>query len=508
MSTKLDKKERTFTGCWSCRLKKRRCDVRKPVCSLCAKHNLPCSYEVRLVWLEENIYKTTDDDIVDILHLDKKRNKVTKNKKHGLSKKEFKDIIRSNRSINNRLFTHDRANSDQSFTISVRRFQIYNNEVKSVFGLKPNRCYDQKIIDKKLTCLLNALENEIESNDNNSGGGGGSNIFFDKEYRQGPFNAFYVSPGYPSSDRDGKYDTANLTDTISNSESSLFSPESDMSHGTVVENNIEYLSELNKINLDTNQLKESYMELLYPKPIGTLSPLTYLNINVQLSNHGKSPEEIIHDLLPTSRTSNMVLSCQVYVHWFLKHLKQVYDKKYEAYHVIDEILTVSYPIDAEKYVNQLISPGSQDKELKIVGLTLIVIIFCGLYNVEFQIFDQLEKWILSQKCVRYSMYPLINFIIDRTNSFEVFNHCHYLINTFLESEDWYQESLTFELDRLITEKLVGKWRERVSLQLALNEDVTESAAQLNYWQLQSKCNEQFYRDVHGIIEISTISPIC
>ncbi|KAK5963278.1 Thi2p PWA37_004992 [Arxiozyma heterogenica] len=512
MSIKLDKKERTFTGCWSCRLRKRRCDVRRPVCTLCAKHDLPCSYEVRLVWLEENIYKTTDDDIIDVLHLDKKRNKVTKNRKHGLSKNEFKDIIHLNRPIDSKPSPRDTTNNDQSFTISVRRFQIYDNEVESVFGPAPIKCYDQKIIDRKLTCLLNALENEVESNNNNNNNNNNdsdSDIPLDKKYRQGPFNAFHVSSSYLSSERGGSYDTISLTGTLSNAEFSMFSPGSDMSHGTIAENNIEYLSELNKFKFKTNQLEDSYTALLsYNEPIGLLSPLTYLDINIQQSNHSKGLKETIFDLLLTLHTSNMVLNCQTYIHWFLKHIKQVCDKKYRTYHLIDEILEGPYPIDFEKYINKLIGLGSRDKELQIIGLTLIILIFCSLYDIEIQIFDQVEKWILSQKCVRYSMYPLINFIVDRTNSCEVFNHCHYLVNTFLESEDWYQESLSFELDRLITEKLVSKWKEKVYLQMALNEDVTESTAQLNYWQLQSKCNEQFYKDIYGITEMSTISPIC
>ena len=507
MSTKLDKKERTFTGCWSCRLKKRRCDVRKPVCSLCAKHNLPCSYEIRLVWSDENIYKTTDEDIIDVLHLDKKRNKVSKNRKHGLSKNEFKDIVRSNQSIKHGQSTQDTADRDQSFTISVRRFQIYNNEVKSVFGPKRNRCYDQKIIDKKLTCLLNVLENEIDLNNNNNNNNKHS-MFIDKEYRQGPFNAFYVSPGYSPSNRDEKYDTNSLTGTLSNTESSVFSPGSDISHETVLDNNMEYFSEISKVNFETNQLEESYMGL-YSEPDGTLSPPpTYTSINMHSSDCTKASEDIICDLLPTPRTSNMILNCHAYIHWFLKHIKQVCDEKHGSYCLLDEILTDSHPIDAERHVNKLINLGSQDKELQVVGLTLIIIIFCGLHNIELRIFNQLENWILKQKCVSYSMYPLINFIINRTDSFDIFNHCHYLVNTFLESEDWYQESLTFELDRLITEKLVGKWKERISVQLALNEDITESTIQLNYWQLQSKCNEQFYKDVHRITEISTMRPIC
>lgn len=488
MTNKHDTKERTFTGCWSCRLRKRKCDVRKPVCSLCAKQGLPCSYEVRLVWLDDNIYRTTDDDIIDVLCLNKKRNKVVKNKKHGLSKSEFQHIIHSNQLLNNGESAPNNSanNDDQSFTISVRRFQVYNNEVRSVFGSKSNRCFDQKIIDKRLTRLLNSLESTIECNYTST------NI----DYRQGPFSAFHISS---SNSLINTNDTNSPIGTLSNTDSSVFSPRSDISHETLsIDNSMEQLSNINKIHLDINQLEELYTdpnnEIVEPQ-----SPLTYLNIRSKPPYSEETREQRIVKLLMTYCTNNMILGRQEYANWFLNHMKQICDTKEDSYHLIDEILIDSQITGAETYINKLIDFGHEYRDLQIIGLTIIVVLH-GFYN-DIGSFKQLESWVLCQKCLSYSMYPLINFIINNSDSFKIFNHCHYLVNTLTESEDLYQDSLTFELDRLITEKLVEKWRERIFLQLVLDEDITESTAQLKYWQLQAKCNEQFYKDVYSLTEM-------
>lgn len=52
--TKLSKKPRrakTFTGCWTCRSRKVKCDLQRPSCSRCEKSGLPCGgYDIKLRW--------------------------------------------------------------------------------------------------------------------------------------------------------------------------------------------------------------------------------------------------------------------------------------------------------------------------------------------------------------------------------------------------------------------------------------------------------------------------
>ena len=42
---------KTFTGCWTCRRRKVKCDLRHPHCQRCEKSNLPCGgYDIKLRW--------------------------------------------------------------------------------------------------------------------------------------------------------------------------------------------------------------------------------------------------------------------------------------------------------------------------------------------------------------------------------------------------------------------------------------------------------------------------
>ena len=158
-------KGRTFTGCWACRFKKRRCDENRPICSLCAKHGDNCSYDIRLMWLEENIYKVRKHSLINSLQARKSKPVCQK-----ISKTRFKEMTHfrqlspptSDCEDNAQEVSKDTAlPSDNTFTISVRRLKIYNNAVASVFGSTANRNYNQKHIDKKLDKLLNMVEKDI-----------------------------------------------------------------------------------------------------------------------------------------------------------------------------------------------------------------------------------------------------------------------------------------------------------------------------------------------------------
>lgn len=47
-------RRRTFTGCWTCRSRKVKCDEKKPICLACLRMGLACAgYEPKLVWVED-----------------------------------------------------------------------------------------------------------------------------------------------------------------------------------------------------------------------------------------------------------------------------------------------------------------------------------------------------------------------------------------------------------------------------------------------------------------------
>ncbi|RLV85027.1 Arginine metabolism regulation protein II [Meyerozyma sp. JA9] len=53
------KRSKTFVGCFTCRFRKVRCDLRRPACNNCLKAEVICAgYEIKLRWLEPAIYDT------------------------------------------------------------------------------------------------------------------------------------------------------------------------------------------------------------------------------------------------------------------------------------------------------------------------------------------------------------------------------------------------------------------------------------------------------------------
>lgn len=149
-------KDRNFTGCWACRFKKRKCDERKPICSLCLKHGVECCYDVRLSWLPENMYVVKDNEL----------GVISGNSNRRMSKEKFKELTN---------LKYDSPISESaSFTISARRFKVYDNSRKCVH--EDNRgadVYDSKHVDEKLSIFLDGLEES-------------------EEFQSGPFTKFKI----------------------------------------------------------------------------------------------------------------------------------------------------------------------------------------------------------------------------------------------------------------------------------------------------------------------------
>ncbi|SJM83010.1 uncharacterized protein ZBIST_0785 [Zygosaccharomyces bailii] len=169
-------KGRTFTGCWPCRLKKRRCDENKPQCSLCKRHGDRCCYDVKLVWLDENIYKNAHGRYSSRAQL------AGPHRRRRMSKKNLRSLISGSISPLSEL--DEDENDTGSYTISVRRLKIYDNAVDSVYGRGEHRNYSQRHVNWVLDSLLHRLESGTDK----------------AAHRQGPFALFdgSRSKGVPS----------------------------------------------------------------------------------------------------------------------------------------------------------------------------------------------------------------------------------------------------------------------------------------------------------------------
>ncbi|AET38009.1 Thi2p Ecym_2263 [Eremothecium cymbalariae DBVPG len=175
-------KARSFTGCWACRFKKRRCDERRPFCSLCTKHGDSCSYDVRLMWLQENMFRVSRKDG----RLESEAAGTDGRRRERLSKKEFRQLtqFRGHGGDNRALEQQQRQRETQtvgqvgesisrsarreqgedeseeenrdSFTISVRRLKVYDNAVRVIHGT-PRR-FDARYVEEQLERNLKKLD--------------------------------------------------------------------------------------------------------------------------------------------------------------------------------------------------------------------------------------------------------------------------------------------------------------------------------------------------------------
>lgn len=442
---------RTFTGCWACRFKKRRCDELKPRCSLCVKHNDRCCYDVRLIWLDENIYKRAGRCSNNLVSLGALRNGRRKQRK--ISRQKFKDLTQYRAlsppnsdcesdaasetvaatvkqelgvSLDEESLPEGRkrkracAANDDSFTISIRRLKIYDNAVASVYGGPENRQYDQKHVNKVLTELLDKLEpNEGKSS-------------CCVEGRQGPFGKFSVSCEFKGLN--------------------IPSPNNRHQHG------LETVKESNR--------KEAYIENLVQNRIYTL---------LWLNTHG-----------------NMILSRPEYCTWFLAYMKRTLP--YAFAQVLEKIIDDSNPFNIASWIEKIKSKWQNNPDWQAIAFTILTVVH-GYTCPELA--PELETWFQTQKSVSYSMFPLVNFIVRNTRELSVLHHCYALLDNNDENvQETYRAELTYELHVLVAGNLVNRWRDRILEQLCSCEDTTVACSQLKFWELQLKYNEKFYRDVY------------
>ncbi|CAI4055922.1 hypothetical protein SKDZ_02G3460 [Saccharomyces kudriavzevii ZP591] len=426
-------KGRTFTGCWACRFKKRRCDENRPICSLCAKHGDNCSYDIRLMWLEENIYKVRKHLLINSMQAGKSKpacQKISKDRFKEMT--HFRQLSPPTSDCEDSTQASDREAglpNDNTFTISVRRLKIYNNAVASVFGSTANRNYNQKHIDKKLDQLLSMVEKDISIVNPNCS-------------KHGPYSVFKANPAATATTS-----TTTLTDPLPSPGHSMSSAD------------------------------ENTANILSSPPEGGTSLIDIIQ--------GK-----IFGILWFNCYGNMIMNRQEYTTWFINKTRSSLTTEFVRF--LGKIIDDPDINMASCLFNECIARWNC-VDWQSIAITMLVIIHG--YTCP-NLTKLLRMWFLQQKSLKFSMYPLVNFIINNTQDMDVLYHCNELLGDADLFEDPYQDELTSELHVLVTERLVNSWKDRILQQLCSCQDTTLSCSQLRYWQLQLKCNEQFYKDVY------------
>lgn len=476
-NTDVPVRARTFTGCWPCRFKKRRCSESKPVCSLCEKHGDRCSYDVRLMWLDDNLYVPFGSRMVNLVKYNNAIMKTSSNNNNNnnihkshrrkkLSKENFRQLMKFKDTIPSDLTNN--MTQDDTFTISVRRLKIYDNAVQSVFG--DYKLFDQKIIDKRLHRFLDLLDDDIQRNHK-------------LDYRRGPFSIINCSSlkSYSFKSKPDEFESYLNSTTEDHNFKILVDASSDADQhiGSNIDNN-----EIN--NIPDREATLPLCDLNYPDMLTDLTPKSMESVPMDSIVESK-----IYTALWLNCKDNMILSREEYAGWFISHMKKTVSWKFAK--VIEQIIDNNDSRYTQNWTSVILKVWD-NIDAQTIALTLLVVL--NGFNNSQQFYQTLKKWFLKQEQIRYSMYPLINFIARNSNSCEMLYHCNQLLNSNKRFDDAYQDELTFELHVLVSRNLVEKWKDRVLQQLFTSQDTTDSCSQLKYWELQFASNEQFYKDVY------------
>ncbi|CEP64799.1 Thi2p LALA0_S13e03268g [Lachancea lanzarotensis] len=441
---------RTFTGCWACRYKKRRCDERKPYCSLCLLHGDKCCYDVRLVWQNENIFSVNgDNELITWKKLKKLCKKPCKNR---MSKQEFcrrtkfrelspansddestgKDIAQdSDRVDDTELQDWDRNDSDggdekraTSFTISVRRLKLYENALDCVHG-KKIKDYSQRHVNQQLSELLTALE---ERSRNGECCGSGPFHVFKQLTSESSLAIKHVSPSLQAFKSEPTCcGPAVLPDTpISQSSSSSARP-------------------------STADETSTFLVCQWP-------------------------------LLLQSNQSNFCIQQPAYVEWLTS--------------CIESGISSADPEFLEELMQQRLQPSKWlplipqfSMEMQTMYLVLMV-----LEDASNQYVDYLSRWIQSQTKISYLSFPLLAYTLSHNTSITFLIHCHELLSE-AGLQDLFQYDLTAMLKINTVRLILQHWSNVMMDQICECKDTTHAEMQLKFWELQLQCNEEFYRDI-------------
>ncbi|EDO17549.1 hypothetical protein Kpol_534p28 [Vanderwaltozyma polyspora DSM 70294] len=425
---------RNFTGCWACRFKKRKCDELKPSCSLCVRHGDCCSYDIRLIWSDDNIYKINCKQ--EFINRSKDiRSKDRNYMSHGkISKLEFKkmtnfrnyeynscypsptsdDVNELNTStITDSTTGHDNDESDidESFTISVRRLKVYDNTINSVYGKGPNKVFDQKRINKKLNTLLDDLEHDISLNK--------------KFVKKGPFVSFHKSD---------------------NSSDSTLIIKNEIPNSLIDEKLIEFQ------NIDTFVENE-------------LFELIWLNCK-----------------------TNMILCRLDYSNWFSDFLKLKLKENQKLYALLKNWIGNKNKKNINLTKEEIESIQFDDFECNSIAFTIMVILYNNDDDVNvIEIFgDILQYWLSKIPVLSPSMFPLMNFIIHNIENQKILNYCYHLLDKTSTTCQLNGlplctlQDIMDQLNKIITKKLTETWLDNAFQQVISPYEINHSFPQVNY----------------------------
>ncbi|CCF59384.1 hypothetical protein KAFR_0G03520 [Kazachstania africana CBS 2517] len=417
---------RAFTGCWACRLKKRKCDEVKPVCSLCSKHNDPCSYDIRLMWLDNNLFKTNHKTgAFECFSLEKGTEK-----EKSISKKKFMELLEFGTD-----YTND--NDFESFTISARRFKTYNNMVSSVYYDDRTKKfnYDQKYVDWKLSLLLDELEESVKLTSSQY------------DIKKGPFLVFPCS--------------------------------------AFIINGEDYLPLVPMIKHENTLTPMiSKIERL---------PLShdYHIIKDQQDRISNLVDEKVFGIIWLKRHSHSLLSRDDFMSWYLSYLKRTITASFAL--LIEQMID-NTDTNTPSYWIALILDNQFNFNIdcQSVGVTLTMLLYDN-QDISQLLTPQLVFWYLQLNSLNFSIYPIIQFLIENSDSIELLIHCYTLLNYSVPNLEFFdQEKITIQLKVLVTNKLVGIWKSKLIQLTYLNQDTTSIINQLQFWETQHSYNLQFY----------------
>lgn len=434
-------KARSFTGCWACRFKKRRCDENKPFCSLCLRHGDQCSYDIRLVWQNENIFSVNENK--ELVSWKKLRNLCKQPNRNRISRRRFRQMTQfrqisppnsDDEDSDKKDAAHDDGESDEdrdekndsskknTFTISVRRLKIYDNALDCVHG-QTDKNFDQRFVDQQLGQLLTKLESS-------------SQVAGDD--RSGPFCVFKVDS---------------------------FKKRNDSKKPVISRTSHETHNELSSLPNTPISETNSFLAMRLSTAEATSKFLSHHWPNLLLAND-----------------TNFCLQQPAYVKWLTTHIGSMGHLLHPDF--LEELMNGS--VDSSKWLSMIPHFSMECQALYLVLLVMA--------EREKDMVDFVSRWVLSQTQVSYLSFPLIAHSLKSCNKIAFLFHCHELLAD-ATLQDLFQYELTSMLKINTVRLILQYWSNLMMDQICQCQDTTNSEMQLKFWEMQLQCNEEFYRDI-------------
>ena len=431
-------KSRNFAGCWACRYKKRKCDEMKPKCTLCTKHDDECSYDVKLFWVDSNIYFLVNDNVFKSRSETNSdyycQNGEVMHKRERISKQKFKKMTNYKNDTDS---VDCESNDNRNFTISIRRFKIYNNAVDSVFGRRTQRNYYKINVERTLDRLLGNLEASLLKGEV-SGAQGPFTAFRNQNISR--VNTIDIDKRYCEDDKLNCNNTALIVKLTQQNE-----------HINSFVDNI--LSEVIWLNSKRNML------------------LYNLNFSSWFSQYAKEVIyanyellKILHNVIEYSVERTMSFVSE------MEHMPCINDIHSKT--MLFTVLAIKFHKNS-KITNILLTKF----EGWIIHINEISIAMYPMINFIVGYSNNLK--------VMYHSYMLLN---------EILLDFKFKENKLASIESLWQTGLGTKLLLLITKKLTQIWTDKLLQQICTEEDSTNAYSQMNLWQSELQINEKIYEE--------------